>query len=166
MFLVIGLGALMFIVFGEPVVSRMGVEAEDGRWCAWSATLKMVAERPIVGQGFGTFSDAFPQYRDPDCLGTRGAWTRAHNSYLELLAGMGLVGGLILLALFAKLVRIFIAGIQQRKSLKAIPILTLGALSYTALHSAVDFPLQIPGLALYFAGLLGAGCAVSILERK
>ena len=158
-------GGALFIAFGEPVISRMGAEAEDLRWCAYAATLQIFAERPVVGLGFGTFEDAFPQYRDLNCLGTRGRWTRAHNSYLELLAGMGVIGGLVLVTGLTVLVRVLIIGIRTRKSLRAIPILTLGALTFVALHSIVDFPLQVPGVALYFAALLGAGCAVSILER-
>jgi O-antigen ligase len=156
----------LFIAFGEPVISRMGGESEDGRWCAWVATLQIIAERPVVGLGFGTFADAFPQYRDPDCLGTAGAWTRAHNSHLEFLAGMGLIGGLAVATALAIMIRVLANGVRSRKSLQAIPILTLGALAFVTLHSVVDFPLQIPGVSLYFAALLGAGCAVSILTRQ
>lgn len=155
----------LFIAFGEPVISRMGGESEDGRWCAWAATLQIIAERPVVGLGFGTFADAFPQYRDPDCLGTAGAWTRAHNSHLEFLAGMGVVGGLALATAAAIVIRVLATGVRTRKSLQAIPVMTLGALAFVALHSIVDFPLQVPGVSFYFAALLGAGCAVSILTR-
>ena len=164
--LVVGAGTALFIAFGEPVISRMGTEAEDGRWCAWAATFQIITERPLVGLGFGTFADAFPQYRDPDCLGTAGAWTRAHNSHLEFLAGMGLVGGLAVATALAIMIRVLINGVRSRKSLQAMPILTLGALAFVTLHSTVDFPLQIPGVSLYFAALLGAGCAVSILTRQ
>ncbi len=163
--LICGAGALLFVAFGEPVLSRMGSVAEDGRWCAWASTLHIIVERPLVGTGFGTFADAFPQYRDAECLGTSSAWTRAHNSYLELLAGMGLIGGVGLVAALTVLLRVLIRGVRTRKSLQAIPIMTLGALSFLALHSLLDFPLQVPGVALYFSALLGAGCAVSILTR-
>ena len=158
-------GIGLFIAFGEPVISRMGPEAEDGRWCAYAATLKMFAERPLVGQGFGTFADAFPQFRDVDCLGSAGIWTRAHNSHLEFLAGMGAIGSLIALALLGRMLQVLIRGVQERRSLKPLPIMTLAALAFMLGHSALDFPLQIPGVALYFAALMGVGCAIAVLEQ-
>lgn len=159
-------GAGLFFVFGEPVISRMGLEAEDGRWCAWASSLQMILERPLFGSGFGTFAEAFPEYRDPECLGSEGTWTRAHNSYLELLAGMGLIGGLGAVALLGILIRTLTAGVRTRKTLVAIPLSSLGALVFVMMHSAFDFPLQVPGIALYFAALMGSGCAVSILTRQ
>lgn len=158
-------GAAVFVVFGDPVVSRMGMEAEDGRWCAWAVTLQAIAERPLAGFGFATFAEVFPRFRDPDCLGTEGAWLRAHSSPLELLAGMGAIGGLAMLAALAGLVATLGQGVRRRRSLRAIPVFGLGALGFGLFHSAVDFPLQIPGVALYFAALMGAGCAVSTLSR-
>ena len=162
--LIIGAGIGLFVAFGDPVISRMGPEAEDGRWCAWASTLQMIAERPLVGQGFGTFADAFPQYRNADCLGSRGIWTRAHNSHLEFLAGMGLIGALVALVLLGRMLQVLITGVQKRRSLKPIPIMTLAALAFVLGHSALDFPLQVPGVALYFAALMGAGCAIAVLE--
>lgn len=158
-------GVALFFGFGEPVMSRLALDADDGRLCVHAATLQMIAERPLFGSGFGTFADAFPQYRDPECLGTSGAWMRAHNSHLEFLAGMGLIGGAVALVALMVLVRTLLAGVRMRKSLQAIPILCLGALAFVLMHSALDFPLQIPGVALYFAALMGAGCAISSLSR-
>ncbi len=163
--LVFAAGGGIFVLFGDPVMSRMGMGTSDGRLCAWYAAWKMFSERPILGLGFGTFADAFPQYRDPDCLGQSGAWTRAHNSHLEFLAGMGLVGVVASLCLLFTIISILVRGIRTRKTLRPIPVFALGALLFILLHSVVDFPLQIPGVALYFSALMGAGCAISSLTR-
>lgn len=135
------------------------------RICAWAATWQVILDRPPIGTDFGTFNEVFPRYRDPVCLGTVGVWQRAHNSYLEFLAGFG-VGGVLGLALcswflLSRLQR----GIKTRKSLKAFPICTLGAFGFVAAHSVFDFPLQIPGVAVYFAALMAVGCAISMAER-
>ena len=164
--LVLVAGTCVFVAFGEPVVSRMGSEGEDGRWCAWAGTLQVIAERPLTGFGFATFAEVFPRFRDPECLGTVGTWRRAHNSHLELLAGMGAVGGVVMAAALAVLVGTLVTGVRRRRSLRPIPVLGLGALAFMLAHSAVDFPLQIPGVALYFAALMGAGASVSILSRE
>jgi O-antigen ligase len=163
--LVFVIGGGFFVFFGDPVVSRMELGLSDGRLCAWHAAWQMFLERPILGLGFGTFEEAFPQYRDPECLGQSGAWTRAHNSHLELLAGMGLIGLLGGCCLLLIIIFILFRGIRTRRTLRPIPVFAFGALLFMLLHSIVDFPLQIPGLALYFAAMMGVSCATASLTR-
>ena len=160
----IGVGVV--VAFGEPMLSRMATTGEDGRWCVYAATWAAIQDRPLTGAGFGTFAEVFPRYRDPACLGTRAIWLQAHNSWLEFGAGMGLVGAVVLGAGLLGLTGMLIHGIRARRSLRAIPVFALMALVFVALHSMVDFPLQIPGLALYFAALMGAGCATALLQRR
>lgn len=160
-----GGGALM-VLFGEPVFSRLDGLSQDYRWCAWASTLQGIQEHPWAGTGFATFYDAFPQYRDPSCLGTEGSWHRAHNSFLELALGIGLPATVLLLGItYRMLIQSGLTGLRRRRSLRAIPILTLGALGFVSFHSLVDFPLQIPGVASYFAALMGAGSAISVQNR-
>ena len=161
-----GLGGLaVLLVFGEPFFSRIEAGMDDLRYCTWAATWTAFRDHPVTGTGFGTFAEMFPRYRDPDCLGTSGVWLRAHNSYLEFLAGFG-VGAVVVLALgFAFLLRILHHGVRVRKTMKPYPIFALGAMGFVAGHSFFDFPLQIPGIAAYFAALMGAGCAISLAER-
>lgn len=160
------LGLVMLLFFGEPMVARMGDTSQDLRWCAMQSTWKIFLDRPVTGSGFGTFAQAFPQHRDGACLGTAGVWQRAHNSYLEFLAGFGVVALAVLAAAFGLLLYVLVGGVMRRKSLKAIPVFGLGALGYMAGHSYFDFPLQIPGIAAYFAALLGVACAASLLDRQ
>jgi hypothetical protein len=161
----IAVGVAVYVVFGEQVFTRLETAEDDLRWCAWMVMAQAIAERPIAGSGFGNFAAYFPQYRDPECMGTGAAWTRAHNSYLEVVADMGVVGPAgVAIGLWA-LMRTFWVGITMRRSLRAIPVFAVGCLAFVALHSAVDFPLQIPGLASYFAAVMGVACAVSLLDR-
>lgn len=163
---VLGGGFLLLVLFGEPVFSRLDGTSQDLRWCAWGSTIQGISDHPWTGTGFATFIEAFPAYRDPECLGTEGTWHRAHNSFLELAFGIGLPATALLLGLtYRLLLQSCFTGLRRRKSLRAIPVLTLGALVFVSAHSLADFPLQIPGVAYYFAALMGAGCAVSILER-
>lgn len=164
---ILGVGLVVLVLFGEPVFSRLGNAGQDYRWCAWANTLAALRDHPWLGTGFGSFVDVFPAYRDPACLGTEGTWTRAHNSFLELALGLGLPAtGLILGASYRILLSCCFTGVRRRRSLRAIPLLTLGALVFVSAHSLVDFPLQIPGVALYCAALLGTGCALSVLDRQ
>lgn len=156
---------MLLILFGEPVFSRMNGIDKDLRWCAWSITSSAILDNFWLGTGFGTFIDSFPTYRDPICLGTEGTWHRAHNSFLELILGLGLAALVFLLLGYQIVLRCCFLGLKYRKSLRAIPILTLGILVFVSGHSLVDFPMQIPGVATYCAALLGAGCAISITQK-
>ena len=166
----VGIALAVLVIYGEQVLARFQAaglaEDADFRWCAWVATWAAFADRPLTGSGFGTFAAVFPQFRDAECLGTQETWSRAHNSYVEFLAGMGLPGAAVLAIGFWGLIRILWTGATTRRSLRAIPVFTAGALGLAGLHSFVDFPLQLPGIAAYFAAILGVGCAVSLLERR
>ncbi|TVP72670.1 MAG: O-antigen ligase family protein [Rhodobacteraceae bacterium] len=157
----------VFAAFGGPVMSRMASRGlDDSRWCAWQGTWQAIRETPLTGAGFGTFTEVFPRFRDAECLGTTGWWTRTHNLYLEFLAGTGLIGAAIGCAALYMLVRILTIGLSRRKSLRPIVIFSAGSLLFLLLHSGFDFPLQIPGVSFYFAAIMGVGCAVALLERR
>lgn len=165
--IVVGFGITLLALYGDPVFSRLETTSNDGRWCVWQNTFAAITANPWAGTGFATFAEAFPPYRDPECLGTGGSWLRAHNSYLELMLGIGLPAAIILLIVTYRIIlKSCKTGIRRRRSLLSIPILTLGALTFVSAHSLVDFPLQIPGVAIYFAALMGAGCGISIMERR
>jgi O-antigen ligase len=164
---ILGSGLILLVLFGEPVFSRLGNTSQDLRWCVWAGTITGVLDNFWVGTGFGTFKEAFPTYRNPECLGTSAGWHRAHNSFLEFTFGFGVPAALLALAIgYALLLNASLTGLRHRKSLRAIPILMLGALSFVSAHSLVDFPLQIPGVAYYCAALMGAGSAISLLKRQ
>ncbi len=157
----------IFAAFGGPVMSRMASRGlDDSRWCAWQGTWQAILETPLTGAGFGTFAEVFPRFRDVECLGTTGWWTRAHNLYLEFLAGTGVIGAVIGCAALFMLVHILTTGLSRRKSLRPIVVFSAGGLLFLLLHSGFDFPLQIPGVALYFAAMMGVGCAVALLRRR
>lgn len=162
-----GLGMILLTFYGEPVFSRLETTSNDGRWCVWQNTLAAISDNPWGGTGFATFAEAFPPYRDPVCLGTDGSWLRAHNSYFELMLGIGVPAAIIILAVVYRiLLKNCNIGLRRRRSMVSIPIMTLGALAFVSAHSVVDFPLQIPGVAAYFAALMGTGCGISIMERQ
>jgi hypothetical protein len=163
---VLGAGFVLLVLFGEPVFSRLGNTSQDLRWCAWGSTITGILDNFWVGTGFGTFKEVFPVYRDPECLGTSAGWHRAHNSFLEFMFGFGVPAALLAFTLgYSLLLSASLTGLRRRKSLRAIPILTLGALGFVSAHSLVDFPLQIPGVAYYCAALMGAGSAISLIKR-
>ena len=65
------------------------------RLSIWGSTVKMIADRPILGYGPELFRTIFPQYRSLDFIRIEGEKTmpdRAHNDFLHMAAGTGLLG--------------------------------------------------------------------------
>lgn len=114
---------------------------------------------PWFGTGLGTFRVVYPRYVSNYYHGL--IVDHAHNDYLELLADMGVVGGLCGLSF---VVLLFWRGLASVRSPEGHARLPVRAGSITAcagllLHSMVDFNLHIPSNALLF--LLLASVATS-----
>ena len=81
---------------------RKGFMMQAARWCG-SLTIKSILSAPLLGYGYGTFSAVFPMFRD-DSIGICGIWDKAHNTYLEIFQGLGLLFGAMLIACVVVLV--------------------------------------------------------------
>ena len=159
--------AIFLTAYGEPVLSRVETTNDNLRWCTWGATIEAMMDHRFFGTGLGTFYDIFPMYRNATCDGTDVIWLRAHNSFLELYLVLGLPSLFVVGAVIVSLGQTISTGMRHRQGLKGIPIAMAGAVIFVGMHSIVDFPLQIPGIALYFAALMGAGASLCMpLSKK
>jgi O-antigen ligase len=157
----------LFALFAGRSVYRMEAQgSEDARWCTFASTFEAIENRPIAGAGFGTFQDVFPAYRNADCAGIYYVWDRAHNFFLEGYLGLGLAFAAALLVGYFVLVFAFVRGIRGRDRLRSMPVMGAAALILTSLHSLVDFSLQIPGVAVYFAALMASAATISSRGRR
>ena len=152
----LGLGA--FWLSGDRTVARLSQErldadiGESGRLGYWLVAIDAIAARPSLGAGFGTFDDVSTMDRpfDPPM----GRLERAHNDYLEFAADLGLpLTGLWLVVLTTVVIAI---RRRWRTDARHAPYaaLAFAATAGLALHSIVDFPLQIPANAYLYAALL------------
>jgi O-antigen ligase len=135
----------------ERVVERIGetrLETEDRDEIAQSA-LKLWRDFPVFGSGLGSFHAVIPLYWG-DIPGA--PYTHAHNDYLQFgsevgAAGVVLLGAMLLASLLAAL------RAQQTRTdplMRGISFGSLMAMVALMIHSAVDFNLQIPAIALTF----------------
>ena len=129
----------------------------NGDWSKaglWPSGLAMVLANPIVGAGRGAFFTAFPRYLEVD-LPNRIA-SHLENQYLHLPAELGIPVALaIFVATGAALWVWFVKGHHGPR-----PLALVAALLALALHNAIDFSLEILGVALpaaIIAGQLSAG---------
>jgi len=158
--------AVLLLVFGDPVVATLqqrGLE-DVNRLAVYLLTIGSIADRPIFGHGYGSFSDVFPMYRDRS-ISVDGVWLQAHDTYLELFQGLGLVFGSMLLAGVLLLVWRCVGGAMTRRENQAIPRAAAAAAVLVGVHSLVDFSLQIQAVTLTFASMLGAGVAQAKSSR-
>lgn len=141
----------IFIVgayFGvERVVERIQrTEIETERPEAVRA-LEVWKDFPVFGSGLGSFDRVFPRYSGPD-LAVH--YTHAHNDYIQFASETGIVGAALLgLLVFMSLLAALRAQIIRRDPLmRGISFGAMMAIIALAIHSAVDFNLQIPANAL------------------
>ncbi len=73
----------------QRLESIPNVEVNADRMAIWSGALKMVRDHPLLGTGYGTFVDAWPQYHDDPALVGK---PTAHNVFLNFAAETGLLG--------------------------------------------------------------------------
>jgi O-antigen ligase len=106
-------------------------------------------DHPIIGAGLGSLVAVYPRY---ETVYDGHIVDHVHNDFMELLAEMGMLGGLCGLAFLWILVRearnSFTA--EQGHFSRGIHAGAIAALCGLLLHSLVDFNLHIPSNALLF----------------
>jgi O-antigen ligase len=167
---IIGIGMLLvaatFVAFGDIVAGKIAQEGlhDESRLAVYMIVIRSILDAPLLGYGYGTFADIFPMFRDQS-LSTWGKWPMAHDTYLEVLQGLGLVFGSMLVASDSLLVWRCVRGVARRQMSETTSCVAASVAVLVGVHSLVDFSLQIQGITLTFAALLGAGVAQSESSR-
>lgn len=158
-------GVVLFS-FGDLLASRISNQGflMDDRLAAYDLTLRSIADRPLLGFGYGTFEHVFPMYRDAS-VGLMVRWDKAHNTYLELLQGLGIPVASVMIAAVGYLVWLCVSGAVSRRRFVTAPLAASAATVAVLLHAFVDFSLQMQAVALTWMALLGAGVAQSWSSR-
>ncbi|SDR81858.1 O-antigen ligase family protein [Pseudomonas oryzae] len=144
------------VVVEGQVIERQNIDRDE----VFVYALPLAQERPLTGQGAGSFEAVFPKYPGADI---RSHFDHAHNDYLQFFIEFGLLGCLPLLAFVLLALWRALQALWRRDSLyrsgvgfgAAIGILAL------AIHSFTDFNLQIPANAATLVVL----CAIAVLAN-
>jgi O-antigen ligase len=157
----LAVAAVFFWLVPKYVLTRLGTvnnyvpESSAGnRPALWRDSLGIFRDHPLVGAGMGSFVTVYPPHQTAvsDLL-----IEHAHNDYVEALTETGLLGEVLILATLA----LFIPNMfmNLRVQLKYEPgWIQLGAAIACCgmiIHSFVDFNLQIPANAAWFAFCAG-----------
>jgi len=159
-----GFAVIAFWLTSEVLMQRIdGTELEDNaRFLAYEAISESTRENPLLGFGYGTFANSFRLYR-PDTM--TGYFDYAHNTYLENAFELGWPAALLLFAVILVCSLICVRGLRKRGKDWVYPAIGIAATVLVAIHSLFDFSLQIPGVAITYACILGVACAQSYSSR-
>ncbi len=127
--------------------------------------LRMLAKKPLLGWGLGTFPVVYPQFRS---FYTTFFVNQAHNDYLQMLVETGLVGFGIAIWFLVLVFR------KSAAKLNNWTETTNGAMTVAALlgcvgilvHSFLDFNLQIPANAALFYVLCAIAASPALYESQ
>ena len=155
----------MCLAFGNLIFSHLSDRgiADQGRVAVDVIMLRSIFDAPLLGYGYGTFIDVFPMFRDQS-ISMEGIWEFAHNTYLEVFQGLGLVFGSMLVACVVLLVLKCVNGAINRQDSMTPQVATSVAI-LVGVQALVDFSLQMQAVTLTFMALLGAGVAQSESSR-
>ena len=159
--------SVAFLVFGDIAGRedrRRKALATSGRPAVYTITIRSILNAPLLGYGYGTFADVFPMFRDQS-VSIWGKWQMAHNTYVEVFQGLGVLFASMLLASVVILVLRCVRGATMRQMNETLPCVAASVGFLLGAHALVDFSLQMQAIALTFMALLGAGVAQSDSSR-
>lgn len=155
---------LVLVIAGNHLASRLmadEVSVSGGvRFHVYSKTVEMIQDAASTGTGLGTFPDVYPAH-DTEPVSLLLFWDKAHNTYLENAAELGLPAAAALNLAIILLAFRTLSGSLTRRSNKDIPSIGFAASILVGLHSLVDFSLQIPAVAVFYAFILGTAIGQS-----
>jgi O-antigen ligase len=152
--------------FGDFLAERLEAESikSDDRLAVYALTWRVILDAPWLGTGYGTFQDVFKMYRDAS-VPPPWFWDRAHDTYLELIQGLGVPVAVSFTLGGAVLIRHCGYAAIRRHEGTLVPLTALAVALIVCLHALVDFDLQVQAVALTWVALLGAGVAQSCTKR-
>jgi O-antigen ligase len=160
----IALAAVVLVSFsGSNLIGRFSnfASVETGRGVLYELTLRAIGDHPWMGVGLGGFHDTFQMYRDSRLDDAFATFDKAHNTYLELALELGLPAFAALMAILIGIVATCARGLVARRRDLVYPAAGLGVTALMALHSTVDFSLQMPATAAAYALVMGVAYAQS-----
>lgn len=155
---------ISFVLTSEVLLQRIDRLTIDGnaRIEVYRMTADAIDDNPVLGFGYGTFADSFRLYRD-DRLGAH--FDKTHNTYLENIFELGWPVAAALFLCIAWLSLLCFKGAWTRGRDWVYPATGAAASVLVGIHSLFDFSLQMPGIAITYACILGVGCAQAYSSR-
>src|SRR5664280_1786933 len=143
--LVLILGIASAHTIGAITDARLTFDDPE-RAASFHAALNVFGHHPVIGAG-----PSLPTLTWVSESGTS-VYRYAHNEYLQVLAELGTIGGLLLAALLLMVVRRLYRALRRNGAVSAG---VLAATTALAVHAGLDFVWHIPAIPLLAAALIG-----------
>lgn len=160
--LVAGGIAMLLVPAFSDIFARFGLAADDQRLTMATDTLAATRAMWPWGSGYGSFVPVYMAHENLDMIDARFV-VAAHNDYLQLALEGGLPGVLTALAGPLALALLAWQMLSRRAPMAAWAAWGVGAVLLA--HSALDFPLRTPALAMLF-GLCTAAAQMGIAQMR
>ncbi len=138
--------------------ARLADPGNDGRLPLWRVAWHRFNARPVLGQGAGTFENTWDRYR----LDGNYFVVNAHSLYLENLDELGVLGLVLLVAVFALFFVVTLA--RARGPDRPVYAAAFAVMLAWAIHAGVDWDWQMPVVTIVFFSLGGFVLARSAPE--
>lgn len=146
----------------QAVMDRAG--GLDGRMQVTKAAGVMIADRPLLGFGPGTFAYSFFKYQP---AGIQGWYNMAHNDYVHFTAELGIIFPVIMIWAIIALFKLGFRKLESRNLIiRALSLGCMAGIVAIIFHSFVDFNLHIPANALFFTVLCALVAAPEKIEGQ
>jgi len=160
-------GVLYFGDLGMAIVRwtqalNQTVLVSSGRIGVAQICLQIIPQGGAWGFGPGSFASIFPYATFAEGDSLRGFWRFAHEDYLQTAVEWGYAGAFLWgMFFFGGLLSAFFLALRPRRTMRLSTRILLGGVGSSllgcALHSLVDFPLQIASLGFYVFIFLAIG---------
>ena len=138
-------------------------QGEGGRTLAWTNSLKLIKEHPLLGVGTGNWKVEELKYENLTSTNYIYLY-KSHNDFIETTAETGIVGGLLFLSIFLLIGYNFLRAFFRRgateKSYMYLFLPAFGIFAYS-FDAFFNFPADRPEICSLFAIYVGAGIAFS-----
>jgi O-antigen ligase len=128
--------------------ARLGTASNNGRTDIWRVSIDSFEAHPLLGKGAGTFQTQWLQKRPyPDRVND------GHSLYIETLGELGLVGGVLMLALVLSVLSGLAA--RARGADRAVGAALFVAALAWALDAGIDWDWEMPAVTLWMFAAAG-----------
>lgn len=147
------------IAYGSGTLDRVArLDAGgEGRADLYQQVIQAILVRPWSGYGGGSFITAFPAFQHAPLSGEL-VWNKAHSTYLALWFEYGVVFGSIPILIVVSLVMRALSGLFSASS-RFLALAATGVAVTFAVHSIVDFSLEIQGNVYLMLAVIALGAA-------
>ncbi len=155
----------VYLLLDSKFNELAGTTAVSGtvRWNLVKSMPSMFRSWPVFGTGLETFEWMFPLFQPKD---TPGFFVYAENDWLQMFTDTGVVGGVLVLAFIAILIRMWVGAFRGRNPIHLASIGIAMAIVAIMIHSVTDFSQHAPAVATVTAVLLGLTVSLNRLATR